>query len=160
MVYVSYSFLKNLTQGDKFEIFVGDDKAAEFSLIGEFALGEITTRVRVETPSVITGKITWHLNSKPPEILEYNVEEVGGLNMPNKCDTTAEHKLKRHGDEYKVLFSNHMSDKCFIDFIEFEGDKGKLVVELSNKMARNPYFHLVGVKGVSDLKVNSRVHIE
>ncbi|MCP4494988.1 MAG: hypothetical protein GY820_47955 [Gammaproteobacteria bacterium] len=158
LVSVSYSFPQVLTQGDKFEIYVGNEKAARFTLVDDFTLGKISTRVRVEKPSVITGKITWYLNSKPPETLEYSVDSIRAFKMPDKCDTTSEHKIRRKGQEYKILFNNHMSKNCYIDSIEFESSEGKLLVELSSKMTRNPYFHLVGVKGASDLKVKSSVH--
>ena len=156
IVYASYKFPSGLSSGDSFSIYIGDDLAANFEPSGSFHVGFLTTRVRLKSSNTVRG-VLQKVGTSTQEIVEKHVEITRGFKMPTECDTKVQHKNRRKGNEHKILFKHFMSRRCYINKIIFSGGSGKLVVNSTSHLTRNPFFQLGGTSESSKLSITTEV---
>lgn len=156
IVYTSYQFPHRLKSGDSFSIYIDDELAVKFEPNGGFYAGSITTRIRLESSSTVKG-VLQRTGLSIQSTVQEHVNITRGFNMPTTCENKAQHKSRRKGREHKILFKHYMSEQCYINKIEFLGDSGKLVVNTTSHLTRNPMFILSDTSEGSELTITTEV---
>lgn len=156
IVYTSYKFHDRLKSGDSFSIYIGDELAVSFEPNGDFYAGSITTRVRLESSNTIRG-VLQRAGGSDQNVVEKHVDITRGFKMPTKCEDKVQYKSRRKGNEHKILFKHFMSEQCHINKIIFSGGSGKLVVNTTSHLTRNPMFILSDTSERSELDITTEV---
>ena len=156
IVYTSYKFSDRLKSGDSFSIYIGDELAVSFEPNGDFYAGSITTRIRLESSNTIRG-VLQRAEGSDKNLVEKYVDITRGFKMPTKCEDKAQHKSRRKGSEHKILFKHFMSEQCYINKIIFSGGSGKLVVNATSHLTRNPMFIFSDTSERSELAITTEV---